>query len=405
MDQTEALARWLANEAPHDTVQDLFAGFCREVVQSGAPVWRASLGLEVLHPEVSGWQHIWTSESLSMNESDRATAATSPSYLNSPTRIVDETGRLFRRRFDTPCPDLPLLEELRLAGGTDYVMYPLPFLDQTRTAVISFATRQPQGFNPLSLDRLELATRLLSPYLERHVLRRIAVDLLDTYVGPRTGQRIIEGRVDRGAVEMIEAAIWFADLRGFTLLSEQSPIPAVLTHLNAWFGTIGEVVEAHGGEVLKFIGDAVLAIFPTSGERDRKTACRTALAAAQEFCRRTEAENLLRHSSGTPPLEHGLALHVGEVAYGNIGASHRLDFTVIGPAVNRASRLLDLAKRLDRPVLVSHALAREVDQPLVDLGRYQLRDVEKPQRVFTLAPSEHLAAAGETASGGDGAQG
>ncbi|WP_052003059.1 adenylate/guanylate cyclase domain-containing protein [Microvirga sp. BSC39] len=384
MTRTEDITLWLANEAPHDTVQGLFAGFCQEIVRSGVPVWRASLGLEVLHPEVSGWQHVWTDESLSVRASDRATASTSESYLNSPTRVVDETGRPFRRRLDGPCPDMPLLEDLRLAGGTDYVMYPLPFLDQTRTAVISFATQHPQGFDPASLGGLEFATRLLSPYLERHVLRRIAVDLLDTYVGPRTGQRIIEGRVDRGAVEMIEAAIWFADLRGFTLLSEQSPIPEVLANLNAWFGTIGDVVEAHGGEVLKFIGDAVLAIFPTSGEHDRMAACRKALAAAQEFGRRTDAENALRRSSGNPLLSHGLALHVGEVAYGNVGAPHRLDFTVIGPAVNRASRLLDLAKRLDQQVLVSHAVARELDQPLVDLGRHPLRDVEKPQRVFTL---------------------
>jgi adenylate cyclase len=384
MTRTKDITLWLANEAPHDTVKGLFAGFCPEIVRIGVPVWRASLGLEVLHPQVSGWQHVWTDESLSVRASDRATAPTSESYLNSPTRVVDETGRPFRRRLDASCPDMPLLEELRLAGASDYVMYPLPFLDQTRTAVISFATQQPQGFDSGSLEALELAARLLSPYLERHVLRRIAVDLLDTYVGPRTGQRIIEGRVDRGAVEMIEAAIWFADLRGFTLLSEQSPIPEVLANLNAWFGTIGEVVEAHGGEVLKFIGDAVLAIFPTSVEHDRMAACRKALAAAQEFCQRAEAENVLRRSSGIPPLSHGLALHLGEVAYGNVGAPHRLDFTVIGPAVNRASRLLDLAKRLDQQVLVSHALAREVSQPLVDLGRYQLRDVERPQRVFTL---------------------
>jgi adenylate cyclase len=375
---------WLANEAPHDTVQGLFAGFCQKIVRSGIPIWRASLGLEVLHPEVSGWQHVWTDESLSERTSDRATASTSESYLNSPTRVVDETGQPFRHRLEGPCPDMPLLEDLRLVGATDYVMYPLPFLDRTRTAVISFATQQPQGFDLTSLDGLEFATRLLSPYLERHVLRRISVDLLDTYVGPRTGQRIIEGRVDRGAVEMIEAAIWFADLRGFTLLSEHSPIPEVLANLNAWFGAIGEVVEAHGGEVLKFMGDAVLAIFPTSGEHGRRAACRKALAAAQEFCRRSEAENVLRRSYGNPPLAHGLALHFGEVAYGNVGAPRRLDFTVIGPAVNRASRLLDLAKRLDQQVLVSSAVAREMDQPLVDLGRHQLRDVEKPQRVFTL---------------------
>jgi adenylate cyclase len=380
----EDIALWLANDAPHDTIEALFGAFCRRIVRAGSPVWRASLGLEVLHPEVSGWQHIWIDDSQLMRGADRATAATSPSYLDSPTRVVDETGRPFRRRLDAPCPDVPLLEELRREGATDYVMYPLPFLDRTRTAVISFATRQPQGFGPAAPEGLELAARLLSPYLERRVLRRIAVDLLDTYVGPRTGQRIIEGRVDRGAVEMIEAAIWFSDLRGFTLLSERSPIPEVLAHLNAWFGIVGEVVEAHGGEVLKFIGDAVLAIFPTSGGHDRRAACRKALAAAQEFCRRTDAENVLRLSSGGPPLAHGLALHVGEVAYGNVGASHRLDFTVIGPAVNRASRLLDLAKRLDRQVLVSQAVAREVDQPLIDLGRHPLRDVEKPQRVFSL---------------------
>ncbi len=380
----EDIARWLANDAPHDSVKALFIAFCQEVVRSGIPVGRASLGLEVLHPELSGWQHIWTSEGHSVRASDRATASTSETYLNSPTRIVDETGRPFRRLLDAPNSDLPLLDELRRESMTDYVMYPLSFLDQTRTAVISFATRQTAGFDGGSLDRLELAANLLSPYLERHVLQRIAVDLLDTYVGHNTGQLIIEGRVDRGSAELIEAAIWFADLRGFTLLSEQSPIPEVLALLNAWFGTIGEVVEAHGGEILKFMGDSVLAIFPTSADQDRATACGKAMAAAQEFFRRNDAENDRRISSGLPPVTHGLALHVGEVAYGNVGASRRLDFTVIGPAVNQASRLLYLAKRLNREVLISSALAKEVNEPLVALGRYRLRDIKQAQQVYTL---------------------
>jgi adenylate cyclase len=183
---------------------------------------------------------------------------------------------------------------------------------------------------------------------------------------------------------LIEAAIWFIDLRGFTFFSERLSIPDVLASLNAWFGIIGEVVEAHGGEVLKFIDDAVLAIFPTSGEQDRTAACRNALAAAQDFCQRTDADNEIRKSLGGAPLEHGLALHFGKVAYGNVGAPRRLDFTVIGPAVNRASRLLDLTKRLDRNVLISRAFARELDQPLADLGRYFLRGVDHPQQVFTL---------------------
>jgi len=386
MDRIDRIGHWLVEQAPQENVKELFAGFCREIVRAGFPVWRASLGLEVLHPEVGGWQHVWVDESLSVQASDRATAASSPSYLNSPTRIVDETDKPFRRRLDTPCPDMPLLDELRRSGARDYIMYPLPFLDRTRTAALSFATRDAQGFDPAAIDGLERATRMVSPYFERYVLRRIAIDLLDTYVGPRTGQRIIEGRVDRGAVELIEAAIWFADLRGFTLRSEHAPIPAVLAELNTWFGIIGDVIETHGGEILKFIGDAVLAIFPTSTDQNGMAACRSALAAAREFCLRTDAENELRRAAGLAPLMHSLALHFGEVAYGNVGASHRLDFTVIGPAVNRASRLLDLAKSLDRQVVISRVFARELDQPLVDLGRHHLRGVERPQQVF--APPE-----------------
>jgi adenylate cyclase len=382
----EGLSRWLAIDAPHESVAALFAAFCHEVVRDGALVHRVSLGLEGLHPEVSGWQHVWTREAVSSHETDRATAPTSQSYLHSPTRIVDETERPFRRRLDQPSPHLPLLDELRLGGMTDYVMYPLPFLDRTRTAVISFATSEPDGFDDVVLAELEFAVRLLSPYLERRVLRRISMDLLDTYVGPHTGRRILEGRVERGAVEQIEAAIWFADLRGFTALSETRPTTEVLATLNEWFGVVGEVIAAHGGEILKFIGDAVLAIFPTSVHQDRRTACRRAMSAVEDFTRRTDASNVRRRSRGVPIVAHALVLDVGEVAYGNVGAAHRMDFTVIGPAVNRASRLLHLAKRLDRAVLVSDAVAGELETPLIDLGFHELRDVALPQRVFEPGP-------------------
>lgn len=380
----EHIARWLANDAPHDSVKGLFDAFCHKIVEAGVPLGRASLGLEVLHPETSGWQHIWTSENVSVEKVLRASSTTSVSYLTSPTRIVDETNQPFRQRLDSPCTVIPLLEELRLAGATDYIMYPLPFLNQTRTAVMSFATQRKGGFDESSLEALEMSVKLLSPYMERYVLRRIAIDLLDTYVGAHTGTRILDGQVERGAADMIEAAIWFADLRGFTRMSEHLPVPEMLTHLNAWFTTVGEVVEAHGGEVLKFIGDAVLAIFPTSADRDRAAACRSALAAAQEFCRRSEAENKDRRSADSLPLHHCLGLHVGEVAYGNVGAPHRLDFTVIGPAVNVASRLVELCKRLDREVLISDALAQEVNQPLIDLGDYDLRGIDKAHRVYSL---------------------
>ncbi|HEX2137264.1 MAG TPA: adenylate/guanylate cyclase domain-containing protein [Microvirga sp.] len=380
----DGLARWLVDEAPHHSVEDLFAEFCREVVRRGLPVYRASLGLEVLHPEVSGWLHVWTDEATSVRASSRAGIGRSAPYINSPTRIVDETEAPFRRRLDAPCPDMPLLDELRDVGCTDYVMFPLPFLDRSRTAVASFATQQPGGFTAADVHELEGAARLFSPYAERHVLRRIAVDLLDTYVGPRTGQRIIEGRVERGQVELIEAALWFADLRGFTRLSEEASLEEVLATLNAAFEIMVEEIESSGGEVLKFIGDAVLAIFPTGGARDEATACRDALEAAAALCRRVDAANGERATAGLNPLTFAMALHVGTVAYGNMGAPHRLDFTVIGPAVNRASRLQDLAKRLQRRVVVSEAFASNVATALVDLGRHGLRDLEEPQRVFAL---------------------
>jgi adenylate cyclase len=382
MHRLDGFGRWLADGAPHDDLAGLFPAFCREIVRRGLPVWRASLGLEGLHPELSGWLHVWTDDTVVVRASPRTAVTQSPSYLNSPTRIVDETDATFRRRLDAPCPDMPLLEEIRLLGATEYVMFPLPFLDRTRTAALSFATQQAGGFEPADRDALEMAARLLSPYVERHVLRRIAIDLLDTYVGPRTGSRIIEGRVERGEVDKIEAAIWFTDLRGFTRLSEEAPIGEVLSTLNTWFEAMGAVIEAHGGEILKFIGDAVLAIFP-SAEHGRETACRQALAAAEEFCRRTDAINAGR-TQGRAPLAFGLALHVGEVAYGNVGAPRRLDFTVIGPAVNRTSRLQELAKALGRRLVLSQAFAQHVDQPLVDLGRHALRDLGQPQPVFTL---------------------
>lgn len=161
----------------------------------------------------------------------------------------------------------------------------------------------------------------------------------------------------------------------------------MLRYLNSWFETIGDIVVAHGGEILKFMGDAVLAIFPTTDEHGKAEVCRMALAAAIELTRRTEAANAERSQRGEAPITHGLALHMGEVAYGNVGTARRLDFTVIGPAVNRASRLLSLAKALNRLVLISDTIALEVGTTLVDLGNYRLRDIEDEQHVFTLSQS------------------
>jgi adenylate cyclase len=381
--RTQGFGHWLAGEARAGARLDaLFDAYCRELLARGLAIWRSTLGLEILHPETSGKLLTWQAGNLMSRQSERAGMPTNPGYLNSPTRVVDDTNRPFRQRLEGVAPEFPLLADLKAEGVTDYVMYPLPFLDTTRTAVLSYATTEPGGFTDGDLGELETASDLLSPYAERVVLRRIAIDLLDTYVGHQAGERIFAGSVERGAVEALTAAIWMADLRGFTRMSDGLPRETVIALLDDWFDCLSAAIEDHSGEILKFMGDGLLAIFP-AGE-DHAAGCERALDAALAAHRGVAALNRSRGEAGEPPFSFGLALHLGEVAYGNVGGRRRLDFTVIGPAINHASRLQELTKSLNRSLLISGAVARATRRPLVSLGRHHLRDVAEPHEVFTL---------------------
>jgi len=370
----------LAAEAP--ALEKLFPAFSRELTQRGLPIWRSQLGLEVLHPEESGWMLIWHDEQLATRERKRSEVLGQEIYTNSPTWVVDTTDQPFRKSLEDGPQSMELLEELRQQGATDYVMFPLPFFDKQRTAVASFATQRPGGFSDAEIATLHVAAKLFSPYAERHVLRRMTVDLLDTYIGRRSGRRITDGQIELGQIEYIEAAIWLTDLRGFTRYSEQAPIAEVIGSLNAWLGPMVRVIEQHGGEVLKFIGDSVLASFAASDHGGRQGACRQALAAATAFQAAIANLNEIRAAAGRHRLHFGLGLHVGEVAYGNIGAPTRLDFTVIGPAVNRAARLQELTKKLGEAVVISTDFAADAAIELRDLGLHSLRDVAGEQRIF-----------------------
>jgi adenylate cyclase len=277
---------------------------------------------------------------------------------------------------------MPLLRELQEAGATDYFIVPFPFLDRTRSASMSFTTRAPEGFTDPHLERLELATNLISPYAERLALRRIAVDLLDTYVGRHAGESIFQGKVKRGAVDRIDAAILMADLRGFTALSNARGLAYVIETLDAWFECVAAAIASHGGEILKFMGDGLLAIFPA--EADSADACRRAADAALDAFLGVELLNAGRAEAGDEAVAFVVGLHVGEVAYGNIGGRRRLDFTVLGPAVNYASRLQDLAKTLDQPILVSSVFANELAEPAVAAGTHALRGIGEAEEVFAL---------------------
>jgi adenylate cyclase len=381
--RTLGLGRWLAGEARRSPQLDrLFDAYCRELLARDLPLWRSTLGLEILHPETSGKLFTWQAGHLQTRQSERAGMPTNPDYLQSPARVVDDTNQIYRQRLEGDMPEFPLLIDLKAEGATDYVMYPLPFLDTTRTAVVSYATTAAGGFTEADLAELEAASDLLSPYAERHVLRRIAVDLLDTYVGHQAGERVFAGRVERGDVESITAAIWTADLRGFTRLSDAQPRETVIALLDDWFGCLSGAIEDHGGEILKFMGDGLLAIFAAGA--DHVAACERALDAALAAHGGVAALNRRRAAAGDPPLAFGLALHLGEVAYGNVGGRRRLDFTVIGPAINHASRLQELTKSLNRGLLISGAVARVARRPLVSLGPHLLRDVTEPHEVFTL---------------------
>ena len=381
------LAAWLVAESERrPALPDLFAGFCLRLKGMGFDLWRVLLGLETLHPEVSGTMLRWDAGEITKIVTDRAGITTSEGYLRSPTRIVDETGRPFRWRAGEDTMGMPRLEEYAAERVTDYVMLPLPFLDTTRTAVVAYATTAEGGFRSGELEFLDAAARLLSPWAERALLRKIATDLLAAYLGPRSGRLAYDGQIERGDVHTIHAALWCCDLRGFTALSDRLPRPKLVAILNRWFDMIGAAIEAGGGEILKFMGDGLLAVFPLEGEG--ASSCDRALEAAEQAVADSHTLDELLAQRGEPPLPFGLALHVGDVEYGNIGTRHRLDFTVIGPAVNMASRLESLTKELGVAAVASADFARGISRILPSLGQHRLRGIAAPVEVFGLVQPE-----------------
>lgn len=378
------LSTWLVEEIEAKRpIPELFESFCALLTHRGLPVWRASLGLEALHPEESGSLVVWRDGVLDRKPSiARAGVLTNPSYLNSPTYLVDQSEKPFRWRVPAASGALPLIDELAAEGMTDYVMLPLPTLDSTRSAVASFATRVPGGFDEAALAELSAASRLITPLAERMILRQIADNLLQAYLGKGSGYRVYRGQIERGDVETITAAILISDLRGFTALSESLPRRQVVALLNRWFDVIGAAIEAQDGEILKFLGDGLLAVFPVGAGAAPNIVCDRALQAALDAASGCERLNAELAGEGRPPLRFGLALHLGEVEFGNVGTRQRLDFTVIGPAVNHASRIEGATKTLGEPLVASAAFAAATRLPMKALGMLGLRGIEEPVALF-----------------------
>lgn len=394
------LAAWLATQGLGDTGLDadgrainnigalsfpeLFAGFCTRINELICPLWRSTLGLEMLNPELSGSQLIWRDGALTQNEVDRASLITNTDYLRSAVYVVDTTNRPFRWHKPQPVPDFDLIQQFQEFGMTDYFIMPLPFQDATRTATLSFASTRAGGFSDLDLERLQMAARIWSSVSERWLLRHIALDLLAHYLGRSPAERVYAGQIERGDVARIEAAILICDLRNFTAMTDNAQHGEIVTLLNRWFEAIGAAIGAHRGDILKFMGDGLLAVFPL--EESRAATCDRALDAALAALTGTEALNTELAQEGRSPLAFGIGLHWGEVEFGNIGTRDRLDFTVVGPAVNLASRLQELTKIVGTPILASADFAAEANRTLHALGGRRVRGLGGGVEVFAALP-------------------
>jgi adenylate cyclase len=376
------LQTWLITQiSEKPSLETLFTGFCKKLVKQGLPIWRSQIGLETLHPEDVGFSYLWIDGELQERNRARPGILTSNDYLNSPAKHVDDTGTPFYWKAGEDDRGMELIKSFIADGVTDYVMLPLPFLDQAaRTASVSFATKEPGGFGTEGHEALRYASILFSPLAERIALRRVALDALTVYLGATAAQRAYSGQIERGDVRTLQAAILIADLRGFTLLSDRLERRAMVALLDRWFGVMGEAIEEQGGDILKFMGDGLLAVFPL--DDDPRGSCASALAAAKQSIAGTAKLNEDLVAEGVIPLRFGMALHCGEVEFGNIGAKRRIDFTVIGPAVNHASRLEGLTKMVQQPLVLSDTFAQTLGKPLRSLGSHVLRGVREPVEVF-----------------------
>ena len=366
---------------------------CLRLNAAGLPVARASFHVRTLHPQLQGLGFYWHRgrDDIEVFQARHGVRDTDL-YKQSPIRLIfeRETDEV---RQNLELPDeafaLPRYAELKAEGMTDYLILPLTFCDGETNAT-TWSTDKPGGLTDEHVALIKAILPAFSLLIEIHLNRRIAINLLDAYVGRQAGERILNGQITRGSGESVEAAIWFSDLRGFTAMSESKGRDQLLSMLNQYFDRLAEPVTENGGEILKFIGDAMLAIFPL-GNTVGDHACARALTAAIQAQKAIADLNIERASFGQDRITCGIALHVGEVMYGNIGSANRLDFTVIGPAVNLASRIEGMCRTLGPNILLSGHFARSAGSaiPLRSLGRHQLSGIRRDIELFTPTMPDH----------------
>ncbi len=385
-DTMDAIGEWLIGGARRlETCVEAIDEYAWRLMAAGLPLLRVSLHGGTLHPQFVGNTYLWW----------RTTAATREimithevvdlfPYEINPVARVQIGAEVLRRRLEGPAAklDFPILHELRAVGATDYYALPVASAFGSHRYMAAYVSDRPGGFSDREIADLIRISDRLSIVADMHSQRRIAENVLRAYLGSQTGSKVLAGQIRRGAGEAISAVLWSSDLRRFTHLSDHLPGDAVIALLNKLFDRQAQAITAHGGEVLKFVGDGLLAIFPVDNAEAATAATASALVAAQEALAAVAAMQDVIEPDGGLPLEIVVALHYGTVIYGNVGAADRLDFTVIGPAVNLVSRMEGMAKFLDRPLVVSDDFARAYGGRLLSLGCHRLCGLDQPHELF-----------------------
>jgi adenylate cyclase len=382
---TKAIGDWLAagaRSAPD--AKDMVGQLCDRLVGCEISLSRVGVFVLALHPQIMGRRYLWEPGRPVDVSVGSFEAFETPDFRRSPVRRVIDTGAAVRLRLaeEGPRTDLTVVNELRAEGATDYLVTPLVFADGSIHAA-SWATRQHGGFTEAEIAGLDAILNPLARMIEISTLRRLASDFLDIYVGNQGGSRILSGQIRRGHTEAINACIWLSDMRGFTALSERLSPQRLVDLINRFFDC--QTPARRGGEVLKFMGDGLLAIFPIVGDRAQTSCvCEAALAAAIEASATVATRFGSSSDDGAEDVRFGLALHLGQVMYGNIGGGNRLDFTCIGPAVNLAARIEKLCSQLERTILASDEFAEYCPGKFAPVGNFDLRGIDGRRTVFGL---------------------
>ncbi len=382
--ECQSITQWLLDEGRFSAdLNELVSRLGDQMLAAGAPLWRLRLSMRTLHPLITAVTSIWERDGGAPQQIESTHGLEGRSgYIGSPLEVMERTRQIFRKKLGATLSerDHRVLHELKARGGTDYLGIPIRFTGD-EYGILVFTTDAADGFSERDVERFVEVASLLAPIAEVFRTQRVSLAIAEAYLGPRAGQRVLDGRITRGDIETIDAAILLSDIRDWTGINNRLPAETALALANRYFEIIADAVEPLGGEILQFLGDGVLAIFPTDDRSNDVFVCERALAAA------TRALQAAHDSDPPLDLSFGIGMHFGEVLYGNIGSASRIDFTVLGRAVNTAARIEGLCSRLERPILFSQDFADRLRDAAILVAEEALKGQDFESAVFA-SPDE-----------------